>query len=427
MKRIVFTTWGSYGDIHPFMALALELQERGHTSVIAASPIYREKIEAAGIEFHPVRPDLPSPDDAASAEMIRRALDPIEGPRYVFRELLNPYLRETYTDTLDAVTEDGGADLLVAHQVPLATPLVAEKTGIKRISCVLAPIAFASVFDPPTPPQLPALRSLIAFHPAIARVLMGIGKWSMNTWTKPVQELRKELGLPPSVSPIFEGQYSPLGVLALFSPLLAQVQRDFPPKTTITGFPFYDKNDVTPVPLELKHFLDEGEPPIVFTLGSSAVWISKDFYANAAKTAQILGRRAVLLIGDNRNLPDFDLPEGVAAFDYAPHSMVMPRSSVIVHQCGIGTTGQALRAGRPMLIVPHGQDQPDNARRCVELGIARTMSPRAFTAKRAAREISKLLDDPSYAENARIVGEKIRNENGTKNACDVIENVLEVA
>ena len=72
MKRGVFTTWGSFGDLHPFMALALELKQRGYVLVIATSPIYREKVEAEGIGFYPVRPDLPPPDAETSAEIIRR-------------------------------------------------------------------------------------------------------------------------------------------------------------------------------------------------------------------------------------------------------------------------------------------------------------------------------------------------------------------
>ncbi len=423
-KRVVFTTWGSFGDLHPYMALALELQGRGYISVIATSPIYREKVEAEGIAFHPVRPDLPLPDAADSAEIIRRVSNARWGPGYLFRELLVPHLHETYADTLAAVTAEGGADLLVSHQVPLTAPLVAEKTGVKWISSVLFPIAFTSAYDPPTPPQLPALRTLAATHLVVARTLFGLGKWTTKSWVASVQRLRKELGLPPKGNPIFEGQHSPTRVLALFSKLLAQIQPDFPSNTIITGFPFYDRKDREPPPPELSRFLDEGEPPILFTLGSSLVWIAKDFYRVSIEAAQALGKRALLLVGDQRNLPQTKLPDGVAAFDYAPHSLVMPRASCIVHQGGIGTTGQALRAGRPMLIVPFGQDQPDNARRCVRLGIGRTLSPARFTAARVVSELSELLNNPTYQEQAAKVGQQVREENGTKRACDAIEQLL---
>jgi len=402
------------------MALALELQGRGYESVIATSPIYREKVEAQGLGFHPVRPDLPSPDAPTTADIIRRVSNARWGPSYLFRQLLIPHLRETYADTLDAVA---GADLLVSHQVPLTAPLVAEKTGVKWISSVLFPIAFTSAYDPPTPPQLPSLRAVAMTHPLVARTLFGFGKLTTTSWVEPIQRLRKELGLPRSRNPIFEGQHSPTLVLALFSKVLAQVQPDFPANTLVTGFPFYDRNDGQPPPSELLKFLDEGEPPILFTLGSSLVWIAKDFYRVSIEAAQRLGKRALLLIGDKRNLPQTNLPEGIAAFDYAPHRLVMPRASVIVHQGGIGTTGQALRAGRPMLIVPFGQDQPDNARRCVRLGVGRTISYRRYTTPGVVHELSQLLDNPSYREQAASVGQQVEDENGTKRACDAIEAV----
>ena len=98
-KRVVFTTWGSLGDLHPFMALALELQDRGYISVIATSPLYREKIKAEGIGFHPVRPDLSPPDAEASADMIRRVSNARWGPSYLFRELLIPHLSCPLYDT----------------------------------------------------------------------------------------------------------------------------------------------------------------------------------------------------------------------------------------------------------------------------------------------------------------------------------------
>jgi len=108
----------------------------------------------------------------------------------------------------------------------------------------------------------------------------------------------------------------------------------------------------------------------------------------------------------------------------APHNVVMPRTSVIVHQSGIGTTGQALHAGRPMLIVPYGQDQPDNARRCVELGVGESLGIDDYTVSNALSRFERLLCDPSYAENARKVALQLRQEDGTKTACDVIESVL---
>jgi UDP:flavonoid glycosyltransferase YjiC (YdhE family) len=206
--------------------------------------------------------------------------------------------------------------------------------------------------------------------------------------------------------------------------VLARKQPDYPSQTVVTGFPFYDAADERPAPRELLQFLDGGEPPIVFTLGSSAVWIAEEFYQTAIAVARTLGRRALLLAGEQSEpLRAAGLPDSIAAFDYAPHGVVMPRASVVVHQGGVGTTGQALRAGRPMLVVPFGQDQPDNARRCVALGVARTISRRAFRPPRVASELSKLLDDSSYAARAAAVGREVQAEQGTRNACDELERL----
>jgi UDP:flavonoid glycosyltransferase YjiC (YdhE family) len=422
MKRIVFATWGSYGDLHPYMALALELQNRGHHSVIATSPIYREKIEAAGLEFAPVRPDLPEPDSPEAAEIIKGVSHSIKGPAYLFEKLLMPPLEATYNDTLAAVKYHGGADLIVAHQVPLVSPIVAEVTGLPRVSCLLFPISFASVYDPPTPPQFPFMRSVVTLHPLIGKVLMSIGKSWMLPWVRPVQDLRRKLGLGASPHPIFEGQHSPLLVLGLFSKLLGQVQPDFPANTRITGFPFYDEDQQ--LPPELENFLDAGEPPIVFTLGSSLVWSAGDFYRTSMEAAAKLGRRALLLVGDMRNVPDAALSDQIFAIEYAPHQLVMPRAGAIVHQGGIGTTAQALRAGKPTLIVPHGQDQPDNARRCKDLGVARVLPPSQYKAERVIMELSQLLENKEYAQHAVSAAREIRQESGTLTACDAIEEIL---
>ena len=167
-----------------------------------------------------------------------------------------------------------------------------------------------------------------------------------------------------------------------------------------------------------------GPPPIVFTLGSSAFWVARDFYRDSIAAAEGLGKRALLLIGHERNRSSSPLPDGVAAFEYAPFSEVLPRACAIVHQGGVGTTGQAMRAGKPTLIVPHAHDQFDNAARVERLGAARSLPRPKYTAESATRELRRLLDDPSYAEAAKKVGEVVSKEDGARVAADEIESVL---
>jgi rhamnosyltransferase subunit B len=422
--RIVLTTWGSLGDLYPYLALAVELSRRGHAAVVATLPGFQPFVEAAGVEFRPLRPDV-SPDDPRVRELVRLVLDARRGPEYLFTEVLGPVMRETYDDTLAAVTGNGGADLLVSHQIPLTGPIVAAQTGVRWVSAVLAPGGLMSATDPMTPPQAPALRRILALHPAIARAFLALARGMLDRWAEPVYRLRRDLGLPRGENPILQGQHSPRRVLALFSTLFGRIQPDYPARTLITGFPFYDATPPgTTIDPALERFLDAGDPPIVFTLGSSAVWIAEDFYPVSIEAVQRIGRRAVLLAGENAAALRPTLPPTIAAFEYAPHALVMPRASVIVHQGGIGTTAQALRAGRPMLVVPFGQDQPDNARRSVELGVARTIGRRAYRVDRVAGELAALRSDGEHARRASAVGAGIRAERGVETACDAIEAAL---
>lgn len=356
----------------------------------------------------------------SSARCSIRGSDP-----YLFQQVLGPYLRRGYDELLAAVKADGGVDLLITHQVPNTGPIVAEVTGIRWVSGVLLPMSFLSEFDPATPPQAPGLRRVAAFHPAFARALNNLGRAVTRSWTAPIHKLRDDLGLPRGANPVFEGQHSPALVLALVSRAFAQKQPDYPPQTVITGFAFYDAADQRPASPELMRFLDSGDPPILFTLGSAAVWVADDFYETSIEAARALGRRALLLVGeDDGKLRANDLPETIGVFEYAPHSVVMPRASVIVHQGGVGTTAQALRAGRPMLVIPFGQDQPDNARRCVELGVARMIARKNYRTETVTGELSRLLADRTHATRAAEVSAIIKSEHGAATACDAIERVL---
>jgi UDP:flavonoid glycosyltransferase YjiC (YdhE family) len=418
-KRIVLTTYGSLGDLHPYMAIALELKKRGHQAVIATNQVYRSNVQAEGIEFYPVRPDVSFLKTEQGKEIIRRAMDPNEGIKYVIRELVLPNLRESYSDLMQAVQ---GADLLLTHPITFAGPIVAQETGIRWVSSVLAPISLLSVFDPPIM-STDSGGNLKAFGPLINGALFWLGKRSLRSWSEPIRQLRAELGLAPAINPLFEGQHSPDLVLALFSQVFSRQQPDWPKQTCVAGFVFYDRKSAeTGLELELSQFLNAGSPPIVFTLGSSAVHDAGEFYIESAIAAQKLGYRAILLTGgDPSNVPRSLLSENIVAFDYAPYSQLFPRAAAIVHQGGIGTTAQALRAGRPMLVMPYSHDQPDNAARAERLGVARMINRANYTALQVAAELKYLLNEPKYTQRAADIGRQIQAEKGARAACDAIE------
>lgn len=426
-KRIVLATFGSFGDVHPYIALALELRARGHRPVIATGEVYREKLRAAGVELHAIRPhDLPTHEEPERfSAFLERFMDQRAGMAEIVGKLILPYLRETYEDFTEAAR---GADLIVSHPLTVMAPVVAEKQGIKWASSVLAPASLMSKFDPLVPPQAPALYKLFKLHPIFFQAAMGIGRRQLRPLLEAVNRIRVAEGLPPATkNPLLEGQHSPALVLALFSTVLAEPQADYPPHTFITGFPFYDRRDFfgeTETPRALLDFLDAGPPPVIFTLGSSAIWVAKDFYRESIKAAQSLGRRALLLIGHERNRPTEALPATVAAFEYAPFGEVLPRAAAVVHQGGVGTTGQTLRAGRPQLVVPFSHDQFDNGERAARLGVGRWIARAKYDARTAERELRRLLDVESYARRAAEVGRVVQAEDGARVACELIEEKM---
>ena len=417
MAKIVLATFGSLGDMHPKIALALELKARGHEATIAAMEFYRPKIESLGLGFAKLAPHL----DPDNRELARELMDTRRGPETIIRGIIMPGIRQMYEDLTAAVSD---ADLLVTGEIVYAVKSVVEKTGIKWVSTSLQPGTFFSSYDPFIPPMAPWLENLRFLGPVFFRNFFGLVRWTARDWYTPYKEFRRGLGFDENHDPIFDGKYSPLLHLALFSRALAQPQPDWPPNTVQPGFCFYDEHEeATDLPAELESFLDNGEPPIVFTLGSAAVMDPRDFFEEGANAAKEIGRRAVLLYGFFEE-PKFERDGSIIGFPYAPYSKIFPRAACVVHQGGVGTTGQVLRAGVPHLIMPYSHDQPDNAARCRRIGVAEIISRDNFRSDRAASAINEILSTPSYSERARRISEIVRSEGGTAAACDEIEGVL---
>jgi UDP:flavonoid glycosyltransferase YjiC (YdhE family) len=416
--RIVLTTFGTLGDVHPLIAVALEMRRRGHVPVMAVPAIFRPKIEPLGLEFFQVGPTL-NPEDA---QQVADLMDIRKGTERTLREVLFPAIRQSYDELLAAVEAGGGADLMLAGELTYQAPVVAEVTGVRWASYVLAPLSFFSSYDPPVLPPYPGLARLQSAVPAAGHAMTRFARWVTRDWAEPVYRLRADLGLDRGDNVIFDAKHAPRLVLAMFSPLLGEPQPDWPANTQITGFVFYDGDAGRQgLPEEIEQFLADGEPPVVFTLGSAAVLDAGSFYEESARAALEAGVRAVLLVGtDPRNVPQTQSPRLCVA-RYAPYSKLFPRASLIVHQGGVGTTAQAMQAGRPMLVMPYSHDQPDNARRVRRLGIAGVIRRQDYTAERAERRIRRMLGHPRFAGRAAEVGAWLRGENGLARTCDALE------
>ena len=417
MAKIVLVAFGSLGDLHPMLALAIELRGRGHEIVINTLEVYREKIDALEFVFYPLRPNV-NPEDR---ELAKKLMDAKTGTEKLLREVLLPNVRPMFDDMMKAVKK---ADLLVSGEGIFAAASVVEKTGVKWITTSLAPASFLSPHDPFVPPTTQWLKHFrflgATFHGAVYSLVHRL----VASWLGSYREFRREIGLSENHDPVFKDKYSKLLHLAMFSKVLGKPQPDWHSPTLQTGFCFYDgQQDLGAMPENLRKFLDAGESPIVFTLGSAAVMDARDFFEESANAARILNRRAVLLYGIFNEPPKIT-DENIAAFDYAPFSQIFPKAACVVHQGGVGTTAQVLRAGVPHLIMPYSHDQPDNAARCERLGVARTISRDKYAGEAAAKQLRELLADLSYRAKAAEARKIVEAEQGTRVACDAIEQIL---
>ena len=190
-----------------------------------------------------------------------------------------------------------------------------------------------------------------------------------------------------------------------FPEAFARRQPDWPDHTLTCGFPFLDE-DFTGSPMDrtLLEFLEDGEEPVVFTLGSSAVRVAP-WLIEAAAVASNEGKfRAVILAGpsaDEVARRHNSMTTRIVAS--APYHQLFPRSRVIVHSGGIGTTAQALRSGRPQVVIPFAFDQFDNAERVVRVGSGVELS------KRRARHPAQLRRAISRAEVLADAARKLQD------------------
>lgn len=413
-KKILFATMGSLGDLHPCLALALELQRRGHSPTIATTPYYREKVEQCGMAFLPLRPDF----NPTSADMIAQCDDMRRGPEILIRKLILPHIEGTYTDLLAAARD---CDLMIAGELVFAAPLVAEKLSLRWASATLSPCSFFSACDPSVLAPMPELMLFRNAGTLVNRAILSLSRILTHTWWTPIRNLRRDQDLSPGRNPLFDDKFAPDLVLALFSHCLAQPQPDWPPQTQQPGFAFFDRPHAPdPAAERLTHFLAADEPPVVFTQGSTAVHHPGDFFTVSIQAAHHIGHRCIILGADPATVPT---SRNVFAIPYAAYSEVFPRAAIVVHQGGSGTTGQAMQAGRPQLIVPFGWDQPDNAARMVRLGTALTLSRDNYTPSTAAHALERLLAEPHFLQHAASTQKQMQAEDGISSACNAIETL----
>lgn len=413
---VLLATYGSPGDLQPFLAIGLALERCGQPVILATSEVYRDRVTKLGLDFVPIRPDRdPQRPDPDFLERVRRG----ERPADLVQDMFMPGLRDSTRDLVEAAS---GVRAIVSHTLVGGGRLAAEVHDVPWISVVMQPMGYFPEGEPPVigPPGIAAVLRTLG-KPATRAALRGARRLSLP-WVSHWQDLRAELGLPPSSHhPLFEGQHSALLSLGIFPRILGEPQADWPASARVTGFPFLRDPSRRLLP-ELLDFLNAGDPPVVFTLGTTAVNEPGPFYQESAAAVRQAGLRAVLVTGPKNNVKNCD--DQVIAVPWAPHDLLFARSCAVVHQGGIGTLAEATAAGKPMIIVPYAHDQADNAWRASRLGVGEILPRHRYRRRSLTRSLIRILSSRRCEAACIHARCEMAREHGAQTAADAILKVL---
>lgn len=416
--RVLVMTYGTRGDVEPFVALTQALSRAGHR-VIFVGPEFSARLLEPGVAEARLVGDGRSVADILNAEFETnyRGLGGIRATLRAAREY-----RKFSTELLVEMARAGDcpADILIYHSTfPLHQ--IAERARIPSIPVCLQPawVPTRSFPNPLLPVALPAALNRLSYRWTRLAVTAHVGRakqWRAN-----------ELGLPPrrKAAEMLPGYGSPnVAVLQAFSGLMVPASSDYPAWVHTTGFWFPSVRSGAALPWRLADFLDRGEAPIHVGFGSIAGADIGRRMSIVVEAVRRAGVRAV--ISGVREWHPHDLSSQIEVIDDVPFSRLFPRMSAVVHHGGTGTVAAALRAGVPQVVCPFGTEQPFHAKRMYELGVATAPQPQqSLSADGLAAAIRSVLDDSRIRDRATQIAGQVSAERGLDRAVSVIEQAVE--
>jgi UDP:flavonoid glycosyltransferase YjiC (YdhE family) len=418
LSKILICTRGSLGDVLPYIALAHGLQKNGHQILMVVNASNLGIVNKQGIEC--VAFDVGQDADAQNKKAFKGLTQSLLGSLKVLRKL-GKHLRQEVACIKKLAPS---FDLIIGSQTSLVAPLVARALGKPWVFSGVSPMAFISFIDPP---YLHGLRWL-GKDSVLPSWWKAVLRWFFLKLADVIyvdyRQIEKELGLSHQ-HPLFTGRYSPWLNLALFSPLLAKPQSDWPAKTVQCGFvkeTIRVANQTHDVGLE--RFLASGPAPVVFTLGSVARVDPQDFYDLALKVIAKLGVRAVLIKREGVPLNvGPSMPVHVCSF--ADYSVLFRACQCVVHHGGVATLMQVIAAGKPSLILPRTLDQFDQAVRAQKLGVAEVLPFKKLSEDELLAGVLSVLSDTKKTDGMlRDSAQSFTLEDGVRVACEQIHRLL---
>jgi sterol 3beta-glucosyltransferase len=420
--KIGIQTWGSEGDINPFLALASGLSRAGHRVTLAITSADRKDYSGIAARFGF---DLGNVDYIGSSEehlndigkRLIEATRPLEQLKLIYDEMFEPGVAAMY-ETARGLCD--GNDLLIGHFIHHPLHTTAEKSGKPYLTVTLNHFSIPTRFAPPAGmPNLGPWFNPLAWkfsEKMLNRVLLPF----MNG-------LRRKEGMA-GVRTFRDVWESPLCNLVAVSPLFCPPRKDWGKNQEVCGFFRIDEGaGAYQMPEGLTDFLNAGSPPVYMTLGSMTGTENNALLMNETArllvdSVRIAGCRAVI---QSRWEHVTGIPEDTNIFRVrlAPYTEVFPRCAAVLHHGGAGTTHTATLCGCPSVVIAHIPDQFFWGSALRRLGIgAKVLNRRSATPHKIANELRRVLGDLSMAEKTRRIGEKLKSEDGVTRAAKIIES-----
>ena len=422
--KIGLQTWGSYGDIRPFLALAEALQSDGHDVTLVVTSIddvsYDSCLSLSGVKVQTVSSSVIQ--DVEALKSIEIAIffesDPLKQAQAIIEKLLLPAEPAMYKAAVQLCEEN---DLVIGHFFHYPLNVAAERTGCAYASVALVHSAVPSSCYPPS--GMPNLGSLGN------RVMWSLVKRVLNKKLKKYSDrLRVQHGLRPARDLLSDVWASNQLTLVAVSPQICSKRSDWPEYYQVCGFlNRQGKTHEGSVSDELQSFLSQGEPPVYMTFGS--VMSGGDHSETIAILADAASKASVRAIIQAPGWRESGFTSSATAHyvNSVPHAEVFPRCQVIVHHGGAGTSQAALLAGKPSILVTHISEQEFWGRELARIGVApKPLSRKDLCADKLAGSIELVMKSNTFNEAARKVSIAMAKENGVVTAVNLINEKFTV-
>jgi UDP:flavonoid glycosyltransferase YjiC (YdhE family) len=423
MARVLVTSAGYRGDVMPFVSVARELAARGHDIDLVVPSGFHDSFANEPVTLHRLGVEF-SPRELFGVhrdEWDRHgtALGALRMTRWMVREGMLEHLDSIY-DSLASVAEH--ADLVLTHNVLVPARWTAEIHDIPCVTLHVVPILV------PSEERLPEMRPMPVLPGRVGRRVNRVA-WAGALRTtelvfaadRPLSEQRRRLGLPEHRNELLTTTLTSDRLLLPVSPQWFPRPSDWPETCVLTGFIPWEP-PVSELADDVNAFLDDGDAPVLVTLGTSAATNAKQVFELMANTLDELGLRGLFLVGDESNITG-PLRDRSGVWPFVPVHLVLPRCRAVVHSASLGTTAAVLESGLPALAVPLLFDQIWNAYRTAQLHAGLVL--RRPSRPRARRLVDQLVTDRSLEEHARDLSAQLRPEHGAVRAADAIEAALD--